>query len=227
MPFCCDTNIRKLALRDWASILKSDGGLWNKDDAIEWFEFCSLLNSDGLSQKGHPACKENLYHLSPRPFFLIKWHEKTVISVARMENCAFIVIVASWFITDLGYINCWLTSFLTWNLFSSLIYSSHFTFTVFLMSLCLLPLLQIQEFGVTEIRDLKPNGRNVRVTEENKKEYVKLVCQMKMTGAIQKQLQSFLDGFYSIIPKHLISIFNEQVKTYNHPLYLTLYQWYA
>jgi len=63
---------------------------------------------------------------------------------------------------------------------------------------------------VTEIRDLKPNGRNVRVTEENKKEYVKLVCQMKMTGAIQKQLQSFLDGFYSIIPKRLISIFNEQ-----------------
>lgn len=71
-------------------------------------------------------------------------------------------------------------------------------------------LLQIQEFGVTEIRDLKPNGRNVRVTEENKKEYVKLVCQMKMTGAIQKQLQSFLDGFYSVIPKRLISIFNEQ-----------------
>jgi len=70
--------------------------------------------------------------------------------------------------------------------------------------------LQIQEFGVTEIRDLKPNGRNIRVTEENKKEYVKLVCQMKMTGAIQKQLQSFLDGFYSIIPKRLISIFNEQ-----------------
>lgn len=69
---------------------------------------------------------------------------------------------------------------------------------------------QIQEFGVTETRDLKPDGRNVRVTEENKKEYVKLVCQMKMTGAIQKQLQAFLDGFYSIIPKRFISIFNEQ-----------------
>jgi len=63
---------------------------------------------------------------------------------------------------------------------------------------------------VTEVRDLKPNGQNLRVTEENKKEYVKLVCQMKMTGAIQKQLQSFLEGFYSIIPKRLISIFNEQ-----------------
>ena len=33
-----------------------------------------------------------------------------------------------------------------------------------------------------EVRDLKPNGANIIVTEENKKEYVHLVCQMKMTG---------------------------------------------
>lgn len=33
-----------------------------------------------------------------------------------------------------------------------------------------------------EVRDLKPNGANVLVTEENKKEYVHLVCQMRMTG---------------------------------------------
>jgi len=48
------------------------------------------------------------------------------------------------------------------------------------------------------------------VTEENKKDYIKLVCQMKMTGAIRKQIDSFLEGFYDIIPKRLISIFNEQ-----------------
>lgn len=35
-----------------------------------------------------------------------------------------------------------------------------------------------------EVRDLKPNGANILVTEENKKEYVHLVCQMKMTGKI-------------------------------------------
>ena len=70
--------------------------------------------------------------------------------------------------------------------------------------------IQIQEFGVTETRDLKPNGANIPVTEDNKKEYVKLVCQMKMTGAIRKQLNAFLEGFYDIIPKRLISIFNEQ-----------------
>nr|XP_006822183.1 PREDICTED: E3 ubiquitin-protein ligase HUWE1-like [Saccoglossus kowalevskii] len=69
---------------------------------------------------------------------------------------------------------------------------------------------EIEEFGVTEVRDLKPNGRNIIVTKENKHEYVNLVCQMKMTGAIRKQIDSFLEGFYDIIPKRLISIFNEQ-----------------
>lgn len=70
--------------------------------------------------------------------------------------------------------------------------------------------LQIEEFGVTEARDLKPNGSNLIVTEENKAEYVHLVCQMKMTSAIRKQIDSFLEGFYDIIPKKLIGIFNEQ-----------------
>ena len=61
-----------------------------------------------------------------------------------------------------------------------------------------------------EIRDLKENGRGIAVTEENKREYVHLVCQMKMTGSIRAQIKAFLDGFYEIIPKRLISIFNEQ-----------------
>ena len=33
---------------------------------------------------------------------------------------------------------------------------------------------------------------------------------MKMTGAIRKQIDSFLEGFYEVIPKRLISIFDEQ-----------------
>ncbi|KAK0081548.1 hypothetical protein PV325_011960 [Microctonus aethiopoides] len=69
---------------------------------------------------------------------------------------------------------------------------------------------EVNEFGVNDVRDLIPNGRNVIVTEETKIEYIRLVCQMKMTGAIRKQLTSFLEGFYDIIPKRLISIFNEQ-----------------
>ncbi|KRX45470.1 E3 ubiquitin-protein ligase HUWE1 [Trichinella murrelli] len=70
--------------------------------------------------------------------------------------------------------------------------------------------LEVEEFGVREIRDLKPEGRTVLVTDANKMEYVRLVCQMKMTGAIRQQLNAFLEGFYDIIPRRLISIFNEQ-----------------
>jgi E3 ubiquitin-protein ligase HUWE1 len=69
---------------------------------------------------------------------------------------------------------------------------------------------EIREFGVTEVRDMIPNGRNIAVTEANKMDYIRLVCQMKMTGAIRKQLAAFLEGFYNIIPRRLISIFNEQ-----------------
>ncbi|KAH9282670.1 E3 ubiquitin-protein ligase HUWE1 [Echinococcus granulosus] len=69
---------------------------------------------------------------------------------------------------------------------------------------------EINEFGKNETRDLVENGRNIVVTEANKHEYVRLVCQERMTGAIRQQLGAFLEGFYSIIPKSLINIFNEQ-----------------
>jgi E3 ubiquitin-protein ligase HUWE1 len=70
--------------------------------------------------------------------------------------------------------------------------------------------LEVNEFGVTSVRDIIPNGRNITVTEENKVEYIQRVCQLKMSGSIRHQLNAFLEGFYDIIPKRLISIFNEQ-----------------
>ena len=71
-------------------------------------------------------------------------------------------------------------------------------------------IIQVQEFGKTETKDLKPDGVNIAVTEANKREYVQLACQMKMTVSIRVQIKSFLEGFYEIIPKELIAIFNEQ-----------------
>jgi len=70
--------------------------------------------------------------------------------------------------------------------------------------------VEMQVFGANEIHDLKEDGRNILVTEETKREYVKLVCQEKMTASIRLQIDSFLEGFYEIIPKRLISIFDEQ-----------------
>lgn len=57
---------------------------------------------------------------------------------------------------------------------------------------------------------MKPNGRNIPVTEENKHEYVKLVSEQRLTLAIKDQIKAFLGGFHEIIPAQLVSIFNEQ-----------------
>ena len=42
------------------------------------------------------------------------------------------------------------------------------------------------------------------------RQFASTIFQMKMTGAVRKQLDTFLEGFYEIIPRKLIAIFNEQ-----------------
>jgi len=66
---------------------------------------------------------------------------------------------------------------------------------------------QTEEFGALKLEDLKPNGRNIPVTEDNKAEYVDLITQQKMTLSIKPQIDSFLKGFHEMIKPSLISIF--------------------
>lgn len=42
--------------------------------------------------------------------------------------------------------------------------------------------VEVEEFGVRSLRQLKEEGQKLLVTDTNKEEYVQLVCQMKMTG---------------------------------------------
>ncbi|KAL4185741.1 hypothetical protein AMTRI_Chr10g7440 [Amborella trichopoda] len=67
-------------------------------------------------------------------------------------------------------------------------------------------------YGKSEVTDyeLIPGGRNIRVTEETKHEYVDLVAEHRLTTAIRPQINSFLEGFNELIPKELISLFNDK-----------------
>ena len=58
--------------------------------------------------------------------------------------------------------------------------------------------------------ELKPGGRNIRVTEETKHEYVDLVADHILTNAIRPQIHSFLEGFNELVPPELISFFNDK-----------------
>lgn len=54
--------------------------------------------------------------------------------------------------------------------------------------------VETDDFGVTQVVDLVPNGRNIPVTEDNKHEYVQLVVEYRLTGSVQDQLEQFLKG---------------------------------
>ncbi|KAI0063633.1 hypothetical protein BV25DRAFT_1854068 [Artomyces pyxidatus] len=66
------------------------------------------------------------------------------------------------------------------------------------------------EFGVTKTVPLKENGASIPVTLENRREFVQLSAQYRLYSSIKDQLEHLLAGFYEIIPKDLVSIFNEQ-----------------
>ncbi|KAL4429870.1 hypothetical protein ABPG74_022893 [Tetrahymena malaccensis] len=76
--------------------------------------------------------------------------------------------------------------------------------------LCLTHSIDRVVLGQNYTLDLIPNGRNIEVTEQNKKEYVKQIAHFKMTEEIKEQIQSFLKGFYEILPQRSLKYMNEQ-----------------
>ncbi|XP_055844663.1 E3 ubiquitin-protein ligase Nedd-4 isoform X6 [Episyrphus balteatus] len=66
-----------------------------------------------------------------------------------------------------------------------------------------------ETFGHTSQRELKTNGANVDVTNDNKDEYIKLVIEWRFVSRVKEQMTAFLDGFGSIIPLNLLKIFDE------------------
>ncbi|KAG6874485.1 hypothetical protein C0995_010395 [Termitomyces sp. Mi166 len=70
--------------------------------------------------------------------------------------------------------------------------------------------VEADEFGVNRIVPLKEGGESISVTQENKREFVQLSAQYRLYSSIEKQIESLSSGFYEIIPKDLITIFNEK-----------------
>lgn len=67
--------------------------------------------------------------------------------------------------------------------------------------------IEDHSFGGSRTFDLVPGGRSTPVTEDNKEEYVHLVCQHRMTTAIESQIKAYLDGFYELVPPDLVAVF--------------------
>jgi len=66
------------------------------------------------------------------------------------------------------------------------------------------------KFGEIVIHDLKPGGRDIPVTEENKKEYVDLISVWRIEKRVEEQFKAFMTGFNELIPQELINVFDER-----------------
>ncbi|XP_070499559.1 E3 ubiquitin-protein ligase Nedd-4 isoform X4 [Chironomus tepperi] len=66
-----------------------------------------------------------------------------------------------------------------------------------------------ETFGYTSQRELKQNGSQIEVTNDNKDEYIRLVIQWRFESRVKDQMRSFLEGFGSIVPLNNIKIFDE------------------
>uniref|UniRef100_K3X443 HECT-type E3 ubiquitin transferase n=1 Tax=Globisporangium ultimum (strain ATCC 200006 / CBS 805.95 / DAOM BR144) TaxID=431595 RepID=K3X443_GLOUD len=76
-------------------------------------------------------------------------------------------------------------------------------------------------FSVTEKRgnevvvvDLIPDGRNVAVTDPNKRQYLERKFQYMLFESVASQLCVFLKGVYEVIPKHLLALFDPEELDY-------------
>lgn len=65
-------------------------------------------------------------------------------------------------------------------------------------------------FGEIVTIDLKPNGADIPVTEENKKEYVDAVVEYRISRRVKDQFNAFMEGLLELIPLDLISVFDER-----------------
>lgn len=65
-------------------------------------------------------------------------------------------------------------------------------------------------FGEIVEVDLKPGGRDIEVTEENKHEYVELISDWKIVKRVEEQFKAFMDGFNELIPQELVNVFDER-----------------
>jgi ubiquitin-protein ligase E3 C len=68
--------------------------------------------------------------------------------------------------------------------------------------------IQLNEFGESKVVELKPGGKDITVTNDNKIEYIHLMADYKLNKQIQEQVKAFKMGISDIIDLDLLRLFN-------------------
>ncbi|XP_051569015.1 E3 ubiquitin-protein ligase Itchy isoform X3 [Myxocyprinus asiaticus] len=62
--------------------------------------------------------------------------------------------------------------------------------------------------GEVTTHELKPDGGNIQVTEENKEEYIRLVAEWRLSRGVEEQTQAFLEGLNEVLPQQYLQYFD-------------------
>uniref|UniRef100_A0AAY5EY72 E3 ubiquitin-protein ligase n=1 Tax=Electrophorus electricus TaxID=8005 RepID=A0AAY5EY72_ELEEL len=62
--------------------------------------------------------------------------------------------------------------------------------------------------GEVTTHELKPDGGNILVTEENKEEYIRLVAEWRLSRGVEEQTQAFFEGFNEVLPQQYLQYFD-------------------
>ncbi|KAL3866138.1 hypothetical protein ACJMK2_043467 [Sinanodonta woodiana] len=63
-------------------------------------------------------------------------------------------------------------------------------------------------FGEITERELKKGGRDIRVTNSNKMEYIDLIIIWRFVSRVDVQMKRFMKGFTELVPQNLLQIFD-------------------
>ena len=69
---------------------------------------------------------------------------------------------------------------------------------------------EIDVFGTRETVELLPGGASIAVTNDNKKQYVQLLCEHRLKGRVEAQLAAFVQGIHEIVKPEALAIFDEK-----------------
>ncbi|XP_067905306.1 NEDD4-like E3 ubiquitin-protein ligase WWP2 isoform X2 [Heterodontus francisci] len=64
--------------------------------------------------------------------------------------------------------------------------------------------------GKVTTHELKKDGENIMVIEENKEEYMRLLTDWRFTRGVEEQTKAFLDGFNEVVPLEWLRYFDEK-----------------
>ncbi|XP_007559917.1 NEDD4-like E3 ubiquitin-protein ligase WWP1 [Poecilia latipinna] len=70
--------------------------------------------------------------------------------------------------------------------------------------------VDMEILGKISSHDLKPDGTNILVTEENKEEYISLMAEWRFSRGVEGQTKAFLDGFNEVVPLQWLQYFDEK-----------------